>query len=66
MKEFPASEGEPYYPILNEANISIAKKYMEQAKKDNVILSGRLATYSYLNMDLVVKQSLELFDKYFL
>jgi UDP-galactopyranose mutase len=65
MKEFPASEGEPYYPILNETNLSIAEKYIEQAKKDSVILSGRLATYSYLNMDLVVKQSLELFDKYF-
>ncbi len=66
MKEFPSSKGEPYYPILNDENKSTALKYIQKAESDGVVLAGRLATYSYLNMDLVVKQALEIFEKYFL
>ena len=65
MKEFPASNGDPYYPILNEENKKLAHKYIQKANKEGVILAGRLATYSYLNMDLVVKQALDLFDENF-
>jgi UDP-galactopyranose mutase len=65
MKEYPASKGEPYYPILNSENTEIARKYISKAESEKIILVGRLATYSYLNMDLVVKQSLESFNKFF-
>ena len=63
MKEYPASKGEPYYPILNQTNKAIANKYISKAESENILLVGRLATYSYLNMDLVVKQALDSFEK---
>ena len=63
MKEYPASEGEPYYPILNQTNKEIANEYISKAESENILLVGRLATYSYLNMDLVVKQALDKFEE---
>jgi len=32
-------------------------------KEENVIFAGRLAKYKYYNMDLVVKDALEIFEK---
>ena len=34
----------------------------EMEKEENVIFAGRLAKYKYYNMDLVVKDALEIFE----
>ena len=55
---------EAYYPINNEKNIALYKKYQQLAEKlDNVYFGGRLGTYSYYNMDVVIEKALELVDK---
>lgn len=50
---------EPYYPINNEENNQLYKKYeMLASKEDKVIFGGRLGTYKYYDMDKVVEQAL--------
>ena len=49
---------EPYYPINDEENGAIYKKYAALAESSGVIFGGRLGTYSYLNMDKVIEQAL--------
>ncbi len=59
--EFPASEGDPYYPVPTPENAALYKKYAElAAQHSNVHFVGRLATYKYYNMDQVVAQALTL------
>lgn len=54
-----------YYPINNEESNSIYNKYVEEVKKfKNLYLLGRLAQYKYYNMDLIINEALELFDKF--
>ncbi len=61
VKEFPLSEGEPYYPIPCPANHRLYTIYRKEAEKlKDVIFIGRLAQYNYLNMDQVVEQTLHL------
>lgn len=51
---------EPYYPINNDKNNSLYKKYEERASKDKrVIFGGRLGTYKYYDMDKVVRSALD-------
>ncbi|MHC4759364.1 MAG: UDP-galactopyranose/dTDP-fucopyranose mutase family protein, partial [Planctomycetota bacterium] len=50
----------PYYPINTVENNKLYKLYKSQASKiDNLILGGRLASYSYLDMDDVIAIALE-------
>ena len=64
VEEFPCDEGDPFYPIPNEKNEELYKKYKEEADKlANVFFIGRMAEYKYLNIDHVAKKALELFDK---
>ena len=66
VKEYPASDGEPYYPIPSERNRKIYEKYRNQAqllKKKNIYFVGRLANYKYFNMDQAFKNALDLFNK---
>lgn len=57
---------EPYYPINDEKNESLAKKYRELATKcENVIFGGRLAEYKYYDMDQVIAAALEAVKKEF-
>lgn len=69
-KEYPADwkrGDDPYYPINDERNDTLYKKYKELAdKEDNVIFGGRLGLYKYFDMDsdiqaalLLVKEELE-------
>ena len=62
-REYPAlwQEGEePYYPINDEKNEALLKKYQEMAKKKpHVIFGGRLGQYRYYDMDKVIAQALE-------
>lgn len=62
--EYPAAEGDPYYPIPREENQRLYKQYeaLAVAERD-VIFVGRLATYRYYNMDQVVGQALATFRR---
>ena len=54
---------EAYYPINNERNSELYAKYKELADKlPNIHFGGRLGTYSYYNMDVVVEKALQLVE----
>lgn len=57
---------EPYYPINNEKNDALYKKYQELAEKEEkVIFGGRLGLYRYFDMDKVIAAALEAVKKEF-
>lgn len=59
--EYPAAEGDPYYPVPTPENGALYKRYAELAAATaKVHFVGRLATYRYYNMDQVVAQALTL------
>ena len=68
-REYPAewTEGmEPYYPVNDERNQELYKKYAELAGKEkNVIFGGRLAEYRYYDMDKVIESALSCVKKEF-
>lgn len=57
---------EPYYPINTVRNIKIYDEYISMAKEKNpdVIFSGRLGLFKYLNMDEIIKMALDLTKVY--
>ena len=61
-REYPSEwkEGdEPYYPVNNEKNNELYKKYRELAEKENkVIFGGRLGEYKYYDMDKIIEKVL--------
>jgi len=58
-KETSTSEGEPFYPVLNDKNITLYQKYREMADKDSsVLFLGRCATFRYINMDEAIDLAL--------
>jgi UDP-galactopyranose mutase len=62
--EFPAAEGDPYYPVPRPENAELYRKYQKLADQTpGVHFVGRLATYRYYNMDQVVGQALALYAK---
>ncbi len=63
-KAFKKGKDIPYYPIPIEKNYKHYAKYEEEAKQyKNLYLLGRLANYKYINMDLAVKNAMELFEQ---
>jgi len=57
--QYSHSEKEtPYYPIPQKQNIDLYNMYKMKAEKENVVFLGRLADYSYYNMDQVVEKAL--------
>lgn len=66
-REYPAEwhKGEEsYYPVNDDRNEALYKKYVEKASMDNkVIFAGRLGTYKYYDMDMALAAALELTDK---
>ncbi len=57
--EYPAAEGDPYYPIPRPENQALFKRYEALALAEpDVVFVGRLATYRSYNMDQVVGQAL--------
>ncbi len=63
--EYPRKNGEPYYPIPNDDNHILYKKYfLEASKLKNAMFCGRLAEYQYYNMDQVIARALNIFNKY--
>jgi len=62
--EYPRSVGEPFYPVLTDANVAEYSRYRRLAETETterrVHFCGRLATYSYLNIDQAIESALEL------
>lgn len=62
-REYPAvwQEGdEPYYPINDEHNDSLFRKYQELMQdRPHMIFGGRLGQYKYYDMDKVIASALE-------
>ncbi len=57
--EYPAVEGDPYYPVPRPENQARFRAYQAMADAlPDVLFVGRLATYRYYNMDQVVAQAL--------
>lgn len=60
-------DGDPYYPVPNQKNIDLYKKYKKLAEeeelKNNVYFIGRLANYKYFNMDQAIENALAFFDQ---
>ncbi|MFG6326879.1 MAG: UDP-galactopyranose mutase [Lachnospiraceae bacterium] len=55
---------EPYYPVNNEKNGALYKKYKELADREKgVIFGGRLAEYKYYDMDKVIESALCMVDR---
>lgn len=62
--EYPAADGDPYYPVPRAENQALFKRYEALAlATPNVSFVGRLATYRYYNMDQVVGQALATFRR---
>lgn len=61
-KEYPCEwklGDEPYYPINDEKNMELYKKYRELSLKEtNTIFGGRLAEYKYYDMHQVIAAAL--------
>jgi len=68
-KEYPKEwkkGDEPYYPINNERNNELYRKYRELAdKEENVIFGGRLANYKYYDMHQVIALALKKVEEEF-
>ena len=66
-REYPKAQsetGEPYYPVNDEQNNALYKKYELLAKNEkNVFFGGRLGLYKYLDMDKTVEAAFRLFEK---
>ncbi|WP_310467242.1 UDP-galactopyranose mutase, partial [Sphingomonas sp.] len=62
--EYPAAEGDPYYPIPRPENQALFKRYEALGDAtEGVTFVGRLATYRYYNMDQIVGQALATFRR---
>ena len=64
-REYPADfekGGEAYYPVNNDESEQLYQSYVALAKEKypNLILGGRLGAYRYWDMDLAIKNALEL------
>lgn len=62
-KPFKKGKNIPYYPIPIAKNYEHYEKYAQEAKAyKNLYLLGRLANYKYINMDVAVRNAMNLFD----
>ena len=62
--EYPAAEGDPYYPVPRAENAALFRKYQALADATpDVTFVGRLASYRYYNMDQVVAQALSAYAR---
>lgn len=58
--EYVVGKTEPYYPVNDEENTKIYKKYKKLADKEkNVYFGGRLAEYKYYDMHQVIESALD-------
>lgn len=68
-KEYPQDwdrTKEAYYPVNDQKNSDLFKKYRQEAiKVNNVIFGGRLGNYQYYDMDQVFGAALKVVEKEF-
>lgn len=68
-KEYPADwklGDEAYYPVNNDKNQDLYRRYALLAQKESrVIFGGRLAEYKYYDMDKVISSALNAVEKEF-
>lgn len=69
-REYPADfekGGEVYYPVNNDESEALYQKYVEAVKEKypNIILGGRLGAYRYWDMDIAIKNALDLAETLF-
>ncbi len=61
--EYPKEEGEPYYIVMNDENMTLREKYMNEVRTleetGKYLFVGRLAEYAYYNMDQVIGRTIE-------
>ncbi|MBI9010929.1 MAG: UDP-galactopyranose mutase [Clostridiales bacterium] len=51
---------EPYYPINNDKNNQVYKRYLDKANElEHAIFAGRLGDYKYYNMDQIISLALQ-------
>jgi UDP-galactopyranose mutase len=54
-------DSDPYYPLRTKEDISIFNEYIKLANNTlGVTFIGRLGTYRYLDMHIVIEESLNL------
>lgn len=65
--EYPSDNGDPYYPVPSP---EAGKQYAEykalmdkEIQNKDIYFTGRLANYTYLNMDEVIEQALLTFEQ---
>lgn len=64
VKEYPAADGEPFYPVPSPASRRQHDAYAAMARAaPGVSLAGRLGTYTYMDMDVAVGEALDLADR---
>ncbi len=67
-REFSRACGEsdvPYYPVRLAREKAQLAEYVDMAKREgNVTFVGRLGTYRYLDMDVTIKEALEVADEF--
>lgn len=61
--EYPKSEGEPFYIVMTDDNMSAREKYMKEVERleasGSWLFVGRLAEYKYYNMDQAIAATLQ-------
>ena len=63
IKEYSIEKGEenPYYPITDSRNTEILSCYLQEKKKTNVVIGGRLGDYKYYDMDRTIETALSVY-----
>jgi UDP-galactopyranose mutase len=55
---------EPFYPVEDRQNTELYRRYRELARGETkVVFGGRLGTYRYYDMDQVIEQALNAFNR---
>ena len=60
--EYPTSQGEGMYPVLDLENIRLYNRYKKLLPK-SFVLGGRLGSYKYMDMDDVIEQAMDHFKE---
>ena len=68
-REYPMTyvpnQGEPYYPVNDDRNNALYARYKERADQEkDIVFGGRLADYTYYNMDQVIEKAMRAFDEF--
>jgi UDP-galactopyranose mutase len=59
-----SKENDSYYPVNDDRNLDLSKKYFEDAQKEeDVIFGGRLGEYAYYDMDKTILSALKCYNE---